>query len=170
MCGFLMTDIRIRPLTAADDAWAVALNNAAVPHVSAADAARFRWLAGMVACAAVAEIDGAPAGFIFAFLPGSDYDSENYRWFCARYDSFLYIDRVVVDAGHRGAGVGQALYRHVVEFGRGRADLLTCEVNEQPPNPGSMRFHERFGFRPLGRQQTEGGAKSVVMLGLELTG
>lgn len=160
----------IRPLAPADHVWATALNNDAVPHVSAADAARFGWLTEIAAHAAVAEIDGAPAGFILAFLPGAEYDSENYRWFDARYDSFLYIDRVVVDAGHRGAGIGRALYADIVAWGRNRAGILTCEVNETPPNPGSMRFHETFGFRPLGRQQTEGRAKSVVMLGFDLAG
>lgn len=161
-------DTLVRPLAPADHAWATALNNDAVPHVSSADAERFGWLAGMTARAAVAEIDGAPAGFILAFLPGAEYGSENYRWFDSRYDSFLYIDRVVVDEGRRGAGIGRALYADIVAWGRGRAGILTCEVNETPPNPGSMRFHETFGFRPLGRQQTEGGPKSVVMLGLDL--
>jgi predicted GNAT superfamily acetyltransferase len=98
------------------------------------------------------------------------YGSANYRWFCERYDDFLYIDRVVADPAFRGRGVGRALYDHAIEFGRGRAPLLTCEVNETPPNPDSMRFHENLGFRPLGRQETEGGAKSVVLLGLDLSG
>jgi len=48
------------------------------------------------------------------------------------------------------------------------APILTCEVNEVPPNLESMGVHERLGFRPLGRQRTEGGAKRVVLLGLNL--
>lgn len=31
-----------------------------------------------------------------------------------------------------------------------------------------MRFHEKLGFKPIGHQKTEGGKKSVVMLGLDL--
>ncbi len=163
-----MSALRIRPLEAADHGWALALNNEAVPHVSALDAESLAALLDMAALAAAAEADGAPAGLLVALLPGTAYGSENYRWFCDRYPSFVYIDRVVADPAWRGRGVGRALYDHAVSFARGRTPLLACEVNESPPNPASLRFHERFGFRPLGRQRTEGGAKSVVLLGLDL--
>lgn len=165
-----MTAITIRPLTPTDHAWALALNNSEVPHVSGLDADSFAALISMAADVPVAEIGGAAAGFMVAFLPGAAYGSENYRWFCAHHPSFLYVDRVIADPTFRGRGVGKALYAHAVEFGRTRAPILTCEVNEAPPNPASMRFHEALGFRPLGRQQTGGGAKSVVMLGLDLAG
>lgn len=49
-----------------------------------------------------------------------------------------------------------------------RAPILTSEVNEDPPNPDSMQFHKKLGFRELGKQKTEGGKKSVVILGLDL--
>ena len=163
-----MSEPRIRPLATADHGWALALNNSEVPHVSGLDADSLVALIDLAALAAVAEIDGAPAGLLVAFLPGTAYGSSNYRWFCDRYPAFVYIDRVIADPAVRGRGVGRALYDHAIEFGRGRAGILTCEVNEVPPNPASMRFHERLGFRPLGRQQTEGGAKSVVLLGLDL--
>jgi predicted GNAT superfamily acetyltransferase len=163
-----MTSIRIRPLAPADHEWAQALNNSEVPHVSGLGADSFAALLDMAAIAAVAVADGAAAGFIVALLPGAAYGSENYRWFDAHYPGFLYIDRVIVDPACRGRGIAGTLYRHAIDFGRGRADILTCEVNETPPNPGSLRFHERLGFRPLGRQETEDGAKSVVMLGLDL--
>ena len=165
-----MTDITIRPLAPADHAWALALNNSEVPHVSPLNAGLLVALLDMAALAAVAEADGAAAGFILALLPGAPYGSANYRWFCDRYPEFLYIDRVIADPAFRGRGVGRALYEHAVEFGRTRAPLLTCEVNETPPNPESMHFHETFGFKTLGRQETEGGAKSVVLMGLELSG
>jgi len=31
-----------------------------------------------------------------------------------------------------------------------------------------MQFHKKLGFRELGKQKTEGGKKSVVILGLDL--
>lgn len=161
-------DLHLRPLKPADHAWALDLNNGEVPHVNRLDGESLADLLGMAALAAAAEIDGAPAGLLIALLPGTAYGSANYRWFCARYQQFLYVDRVIADPAVRGRGVGRALYGHAMQFGRGRAPILTCEVNEIPPNPASMRFHERLGFRPLGRQQTEGGAKSVVLLGLDL--
>jgi len=159
---------RIRPVKPADHGWALGLNNVEVPHVSRLDENSFAGLLDIAALAALAEVDGAPAGFLVALLPGTAYGSANYRWFCERYPAFLYVDRVVTAADFRGCGIGRALYHHAMEFGRGRAPILTCEVNEVPPNPASMRFHERLGFRPLGRQRTEGGAKSVVLLGLDL--
>lgn len=159
---------RIRPIEPGDHGWALALNNDEVPHVSRLDADTFAELLDTAALAAVAEVDGEPAGVLVALPPGTEYGSANYRWFCERYDEFIYVDRVITDPAFRGRGVGRALYRHAMEFGRGRAPILTCEVNEDPPNPASMHFHERLGFRPLGRQQTEAGTKSVVLLGLDL--
>ena len=36
-------------------------------------------------------------GFCVTFAPGVDYASLNYTWFSARYESFCYLDRIVVD-------------------------------------------------------------------------
>ncbi|MDH3231525.1 MAG: GNAT family N-acetyltransferase, partial [Alphaproteobacteria bacterium] len=132
-----MTAIRIRPPAPADHEWALALNNSEVPHVSGLDVDSLADLIAMAAVAAVAEIGGAAAGVLVALLPGAAYGSANYRWFCERYPEFLYIDRVIVDPACRGRGVAGALYRHAVDFGRTRAPILTCEVNEAPPNPDS---------------------------------
>src|SRR5450631_4398132 len=52
-----------------------------------------------VACRA-----GSVQAFLIALRPGADYDSPNYRWFCARYTDFVYVDRIVVHAGARQAG------------------------------------------------------------------
>ena len=49
-----------------------------------------------------------------------------------------------------------------------RIPYVTCEVNERPPNPASMRFHDRFGFAPVGRAATEDGKKDVVYLARRL--
>ena len=67
-----------------------------------------------------------------------------------------------------GQGLGSQLYRDVIETAQSLAPRLTCEVNSKPPNPQSMTFHERFDFVPVGTQQTEGGAKEVSLLSLEL--
>ena len=54
---------------------------------------------------------------------------------------------IAIDEGQRGAGWGPALYRAfeawVKESGR---SLLCAEVNTEPPNPRSLRFHDLFGF------------------------
>lgn len=158
----------IRRMQPSDYRWALALNNSEVPHVSAYNEHNFPRFVESAAWAPVAVRNNMPVGFAILFLAGSTYASENYRWVAARYTRFLYLDRIIVEPAHRGQGIGQALYDNAIEFGRRRAPILTCEVNTKPSNPESMQFHKKIGFRPLGKQKTEGGKKSVVILGLDL--
>ena len=113
----------------------------------------------------VGSTDAPLLGFVLAMLPFHDYASENYRYFVNRGDSFLYVDRIVVDAEIRGVGLGRLLYGHA--FGLARAAGLsevTCEVNIRPPNPESMAFHARLGFAEVGRQATKNGTVEVALL------
>jgi hypothetical protein len=96
------------------------------------------------------------AGFVLAFGSDARHDSVNFGWFAARYPSFLYVDRVVVAARCQGRGVGSLLYRDLFAFAhRERYERVTCEIDADPPNPASERFHEAFGFREVGSQQVE---------------
>ena len=157
--------LRLRDYDRADLDWALALNNGAVPAVNGHDAESFAALIGAADYARVAlGGDGAGAGLLVVFGPGAAYRSPNYLWFDARYDDFLYVDRIVVDGAARGQGIGRALYGELFAYAGGRARRITCEVNLKPPNPGSLRFHERAGFRPVGEQSTDGGAKQVRLL------
>jgi predicted GNAT superfamily acetyltransferase len=45
--------------------------------------------------------------------------------------------------------------------------LLTCEVNLNPPNHGSIRFHQRIGFSEVGQQESKPGL-TVSMLAKKL--
>ncbi len=113
-----------------------------------------------------ADEPGAPLiGIVIAMVPGRQYSSENYRYFSGRSSSFLYIDRIVVDASVRGVGLGRTLYQRAFELARdaGFAEV-TCEVNVVPPNPESMAFHSRMGFVEVGRQRTKGGSVEVALL------
>lgn len=119
-----------------------------------------------VALAVVDERDaGTVLGFVLALHPGSDYESENYRWFEARGTDSLYVDRIVIGEESRGRGLGQVLYERVFDAAaeEGRAEV-TCEVNIEPPNPGSQLFHRRLGFEEVGRQGTKGGSVLVSLL------
>jgi predicted GNAT superfamily acetyltransferase len=40
---------------------------------------------------------------------------------------------------------------------------VTCEFDIEPPNPASARFHGRFGFREVGRQNVAYAAKAVSL-------
>jgi predicted GNAT superfamily acetyltransferase len=68
------------------------------------DAEHLAHLHGQAAYHRVTEVGPSVAAVLLAFREGADYDSPNYRWFAKRYDSFLYIDRVVVSASHRRRG------------------------------------------------------------------
>lgn len=148
--------IALRAAIADDLDELVRLNNLAVPAVSPADHDHMRALVAMSAAAWVVD-DPAEAGlaaFVLLFEPGSDYESPNYRWFVDRFDRFLYVDRVVVAEGHRGDGLGGRLYDAVAaEAVRRGAERVTAEVNLEPPNPGSSRFHRRHGFDAVGVQR-----------------
>jgi len=146
------------------------LNEAEIPHVNSIDPAGFIWFLEAADYFRVARDGDTIAGFLIGFLPGRAYDSLNYRWFGDRYASFLYVDRIVVSPVARGLGVGRKLYEDFAGFGAGRAERLTCEVNVRPPNEGSLRFHHKFGFTEVGRQETEGGTKEVSLLAMDLAG
>lgn len=156
----------VRPLESYDLPAVLALNNAAVPAVPPATRQELAELVILAGLAVVAETSpGRPAGFLLAMDPGEDYDSENYRWFSRRGDSFVYVDRIVVAEDERGTGIGRALYD--AAFARAaeheRAEV-TCEVNLRPENPESLAFHARLGFERVGEQETKGGAVRVALL------
>lgn len=139
-----------RPYEPSDAAGALALNQANVPEVGSADAERWDWLVGLAGHVEVAEVDGEVVAFLVAFAEGSAYDSPNYRWYGARHERFAYVDRVAVAEAHRGTGIAHELYRSFEAWGRGRgASVLCAEVNTVPPNPRSLRFHERLGYLPV---------------------
>jgi predicted GNAT superfamily acetyltransferase len=53
-------------------------------------------------------------------------------------------------------GLGKLLYQHIEQLMReSRLEYpLCCEVNLEPPNPGSLRFHQSIGFVEVGRLGT----------------
>ncbi len=138
------------------------VNNASARETSLLSKERFD---RMIGTARVATFIAPGRAFLLAFEPTDAYDGGHFKWFCSRYDRFLYVDRVVVDERHRGQGYGQALYadlfRRAEELGH---DCIVCEVNVQPPNPGSDRFHAAQGFREVGRATIDHGAKTVRYL------
>lgn len=142
----------------------LALNEAAVPHVNAVSRDTMEWFAGVAAYFRVAVEEDRVLAFLIALAPGIDYDSANYRWFGAHYDSFVYVDRIVVGADAQRRGLGRRFYEDLVEFARPHAPVILAEVNTRPRNETSLAFHERFGFEKVGSQDTEGGTKTVVML------
>jgi predicted GNAT superfamily acetyltransferase len=161
--------VEIRPYEASDLPALVAINDAAYPAVPITPADELAELIGFSALTLVVD-DGEPAGFIVALAPGLDYASENYVWFSARSQDFLYVDRIVLAPRLQGQGIGPLLYGAVEDEARaaGASEVL-CEVNVRPPNPGSLAFHARLGFVEVGRQQTKGGTNEVSLLAKPVT-
>ena len=103
--------------------------------------------------------------FMMVLDQDARYDSPNFLWFRARYQRFLYVDRIVVASSARGRGCARTLYRdlfdHTLRTGH---DRICCEVNLNPPNPESDAFHAALGFVAVGTADIHNGAKTVRYL------
>lgn len=162
----------IRDAVPADFAQILALNEAHVHFLSPLDAPRLDLLHGQAAYHRVSDDgSGAVGAFLLALREGQAYDSLNYRWFASRYPRFLYIDRIVIATGQQGRGLGRALYDDLLAFARASdVPLVSCEIDEDPPNPVSMRFHQLRGFREVGSQLVGARRKRVSLQVLSLEG
>lgn len=152
----------VRPFLPGDLDVLLPMNNAAVPAVSDLGAEEFLDLINSSLVCLVAEVAGAPAGFLLCLPENIDYASPNYAWLSEREQSFAYTDRICIGEDMRGRRLGEALYQALFQQFAGTGRCFLCEVNSRPPNPGSMRFHERLGFAPMG--ETDHGDKAVVFL------
>lgn len=162
--------MRIREVRREDFEPLHVLNQSEVPHVgtlSRQDFDRLMLSAYRVRVVADPEKE-VPHGYLIAFREDSSYGSPNFKWFQARYPSFVYVDRIVVGPRLRGQGWGRKLYEDVMGLVRGSTGLVTCEVNLLPPNPESMAFHQKLGFTQVGKLDSDGGKKSLAMLALQI--
>lgn len=160
----MIPNVVIRDATPADFATILELNSESVQFLSPLTPERLVRLHRMAAYHKVVDVDDFVAAFLLAFREGADYDSPNYAWFVERYPQFFYIDRVVAAPASRGRGFAALLYEDIAAFAsRTGTSLLTCEFDLDPPNPVSMRFHARMGFREIGTQWLYGGTKQVSM-------
>jgi predicted GNAT superfamily acetyltransferase len=158
----------VREATAVDAAAVLAMNNASTPHVNALTTEEFAWLTSHAAYYRVVADASGVVGFTLCLAAGLDYWSDNYKWFAARYEDFLYIDRVVVAERARRLGVGRALYADLHRTAAGRWPRVTLEVNLRPANPNSVAFHEALGYQAVGMREYDGGEHAVQMYTREL--
>ena len=152
----------LRPMTDADVPAVLDLNDRHVELLSPMDAGRLDLLRGWASRADVIVCDGQVAGFVLVFSPGTDYDSENYRWFSERYgEDFDYLDRIVIDDRFRRRGLASAVYDAVEDAARSRGRLV-LEVNLDPPNEGSLAFHRGRGYREVHQLGATGHVVSLM--------
>ena len=164
-----MTDDEVQSITRADALptaplakTLLALNNANAQELSWLEPER---LAHLVGQAFLARRIGNLDALVLAFDQDAHYDSPNFLWFRQRYPRFVYVDRIVVASSARGRGHARALYddlfEHAVATGHAR---VVCEVNTQPPNPGSDAFHAALGFVEVGAASIYDGSRTVRYL------
>lgn len=144
----------------------LAINAQNSPHVAALDEAELQRLLDADARILVAVGGGGEvAGYVIAFERACAYDGEEFL--CLRQaiaEDFVYIDQVAVALPYRGSGIGRKLYQAAEAAARsGHRPCLCCEVNERPPNPGSMSFHSALGFTVLRSMETRDGRKVALL-------
>jgi len=137
---------------------ALELNNLNAPAVGEIDRTQLKFLIEHSLYSFAIGADSLHA-FCITFAPGAPYTSVNYQWFSQNYSEFVYLDRIVVSEKMRNNSLGAKLYAAVEQrMIKDRcAPILTCEVNLNPPNLGSIRFHNRIGFREVGQQDSKPG-------------
>jgi predicted GNAT superfamily acetyltransferase len=141
----------LRPVAETDVPPVLGLNERNVEMLAPMDEARLRELRGLADRFDVVDLDGAFAGFVITFGPGTAYDSTNYRWFSERYGSdFYYLDRIVLHEEFRRHGLGSFVYDEMEAVAKpyGR---LALEVSLKPRNEVSLAFHRGRGYAELGR-------------------
>jgi predicted GNAT superfamily acetyltransferase len=154
--------MEIRNIMAADVPALLALNNAEAERVNALTEAGLK---SLLASAFAARMTTDGQAFLIAFDHATPPQGPNHAWFTARESYFAYIDRIVVSPAARGKGVARALYEDLAAIAKAEmTNLLTCEVNLDPPNPESMAFHEKLGFTACGEAVDRRTGKRVQYL------
>lgn len=167
-------NFRIAPLSAEHVLKTWELNQRFANELSSLHEAEFRQHLSICATSIVALNPASQlVAFALALDECSQYASLNYRWFCDRYDRFLYVDRIAILPEWQRCGLGRKLYKALAKFaidtGRKR---LCCEFNSNPPNLRSRGFHARLGFRSVGVRKYLDCDREVSMqlLNLSLAG
>jgi predicted GNAT superfamily acetyltransferase len=156
----------IQPLMAVPAGAMLALNGAHERETSALTPGAY---SRMLATAFYARGVAPDLAFLIAFDETAPYGSPNFLWFRERERTFVYIDRIIVNAAARGQGLARALYEDLFRVAQAAGKpLVCCEVNSDPPNPGSDAFHAKMGFTEAGSAALENG-KTVRYLTKPLT-
>ena len=145
-----------------DIAAMLALNNDFAVETSALNMASLRQL---IASSFYVRLSGQTDAFCIALDQEAQYENVNFDWFRRRYRRFIYIDRVVVAAHARGQGLARKMYSELkLASQKAGHSVLCCEVNADPPNLASDRFHAAFGFVEVGSAWLAERAKTVRYL------
>ena len=148
----------VRNIKSADLTRVLAINNANTPGVSELTLSELETdITNCLHALAIDNEHGEVCAFCITFAPDAPDAGVNHRWFAERYASFVYLDRIAIDPTYQNLGLGVLLYQSVEQqmIDSAQHSLLCCEVNLEPPNPGSLRFHHRIGFTEVGQQSPQ---------------
>jgi predicted GNAT superfamily acetyltransferase len=161
--------VAIRPCIALDFDSILGINAAGAPNVALVDRTELLRLTSMSGVFVVAETPAGIVGYLLAMSSSANYDGEEFQHFRAALEQpFLYIDQVAISPDARRSRVASDLYSYVEGVCRLRdTRMLCCEVNLDPPNPVSLRFHEKRGFSRFGELETRDGRR-VTLLNREI--
>jgi len=156
--------LSMRSATSLDLPGILEINRQSTPGVATLSRSDIEDILSIAPYVQVAEVASHMVGYLIGYLASSRYEGEEFVWFQDRYRHFFYIDQVAVTAHDRGRGIGARLYQDVEQFASARQiPLLTCEVHLYPPNPGSFRFHTRWGYQSVHEMETADGRQVVLM-------
>ena len=150
----------VRNILSTDVTRVLEINNANTPGVSELTLSELETdIKNCLHALAINNEHGEVCAFCITFAPDAPNAGVNHQWFAERYKSFVYLYRIAIDSNHQNRGLGALLYQTVEQRMLESAEhsLLCCEVNLEPPNPGSLRFHKRIGFTECGVQSTAPG-------------
>ncbi|MFL3006875.1 MAG: GNAT family N-acetyltransferase [Candidatus Neomarinimicrobiota bacterium] len=160
---------KIKTVDKSDFDFVLSLNQKTLPEVSSIDLVGMSYFLKNSSYFKIILHKNHPVGFCIGLMPGKDYSSENYIWINRRCNSFIYVDRIVINEKHRNKGIGSYLYTHLEETYCGKVENITCEVNILPYNKPSMNFHKKYGFKEIGQKDTENGKKRVAYMAYKLS-
>jgi predicted GNAT superfamily acetyltransferase len=148
--------VLVRPVRVDDYVEILRINSEASPHVAKLDECELDRLVTLARVAWVADSTTGVCGYLLAMSNTDDYDGEEFRSFRQRLtEPFMYVDQIAIDFDARRTNVASQMYERLMRWSHEHSRfVLCCEVNVQPPNSASMKFHERLGFESLGEMRT----------------
>jgi predicted GNAT superfamily acetyltransferase len=162
----------VRNIEISDVARVLEINNANTPGVSELTLSELETdIKNCLHALAIDNEHGEVCAFCITFAPDAPDAGVNHQWFADRFESFVYLDRIATDPAYQNLGLGALLYQSVQKqmIASAQHSLLCCEVNLEPPNPGSLRFHHRIGFTEVGQHSPQQNYR-VSMLSKNLNG
>jgi hypothetical protein len=150
----------VRNIVGTDVTRVLEINNANTPGVSELTLPELETdIKNCLHALAIDNEHGEVCAFCITFAPDAPDAGPNHQWFAERYKSFVYLDRIAIDSNHQNRGLGALLYQAVGQrmIDSTEQSFICCEVNLEPPNPGSLRFHKRLGFTEIGQHSPQQG-------------